>query len=147
MILLPIRQTLSENAQFLNHPDCEPGLSMTIEFFDKIGYNPPWIGYYAQLNGNLVGGCAFKGKPKNGRVEIAYGTFPQYQHQGVGAEMCKQLLQLALKTDPAVTVTARTLPEESYSTRILRKNGFVHLGTIWDDDDGDVWEWEYVLSK
>jgi len=39
------------------------------------------------------------------------------------------------------------LPEESYSTRILKKNGFVHLGTIWDDDDGDVWEWEYIRSK
>ena len=147
MNLLPISQTLAENAQFLNHPDCEPGLQLTIEFFNKIGYNPPWIGYYAQLDGNLVGGCAFKGKPKNGRVEIAYGTFPQYQHQGVGVEMCRQLVLLALEADPTVTVTARTLPEESYSTRILRKNGFVHLGIIWDDEDGDVWEWEYVLSK
>ena len=143
MILFPIHQTLQENTRFLTNPDCESGLSMTIEFFNKIGYNPPWIGYYAQVDGKLVAGGAFKGKPKNGRVEIAYGTFPQFQQQGMGAELCRQLVELALKTDPTVTVTARTLPEASYSTRILQKNGFECTGTIWDEDDGDVWEWEY----
>lgn len=147
MNLLPIHPTLSENTQFLNHPDCEPGLSMTVEFFNKIGYTPPWIGYFVQLDDALVGSAAFKGKPKDGRVEIAYGVFPQYQQQGVGTEICRELVFLAKKTDPAVTVTARTLPEENYSTRILRKNGFVHLGTIWDEEDGDVWEWEFVRSK
>ena len=143
MKLLPIHQTLAENDQFLNHPDLELGLPMTIEFFGKIGYDPPWIGYVAQLDDSLVGSAAFKGKPKNGRVEIAYGVFPQYQQKGIGTEICKQLVSLALQTDPTVTVTARTLPEPNYSTRILQKNDFVHLGTVWDEEDGDVWEWEY----
>jgi RimJ/RimL family protein N-acetyltransferase len=72
----------------------------------------------------LVGSAAFKGKPKEGRVEIAYGVFPHYQNQGIGTEICGQLVLLALETDPTVIVTARTLPEENYSTRILRKNNF-----------------------
>jgi hypothetical protein len=38
---------------------------------------------------------------------------------------------------------ARTLPEENYSTKILRKNGFEWQGIVVDDDDGDVWEWEF----
>ena len=143
MKLIPIHQTLEENDQFLNHPDLELALPMTIEFFDKIGYNPPWIGYVAQLDDTLVGSAAFKGKPKNGRVEIAYGVFPQYQQKGIGTEICKQLVSLALQTDPMVTVMARTLPEPNYSTRILKKNNFVYLGTVWDDEDGMVWEWEY----
>lgn len=144
--LLPIHKTLSENQHFLAYPDCEPGLAMTVSFFNRVGYTPPWIGYFAELDGNLVGSCAFKGKPKGGRVEIAYGTFPAYQHQGIGAELCRQLVQLALTTDPTITVTARTLPEESYSTRILRKNGFVCLGTVWEEEDGDVWEWMYKYA-
>ncbi len=143
MILLPIQKTLEENAPFLAIPDCQPGLSATIDFFNRVGYVPPWIGYFAQLNGKPVGGAAFKGKPKDGRVEIAYGTFPSYQRQGIGTEMCRQLVSVALQADPTVKITARTLPEESYSTRILQTNNFVCSGTIWDEEDGDVWEWEY----
>lgn len=143
MKLIPIQQTLQENTQFLNHADIEPGLSMTVDYFNKIGYEPPWIGYFAQLDDTLVGSAAFKGKPKNGRVEIAYGTFDSYQRQGIGTEICRQLVLLAQQADPDVIITARTLPEENYSTCILRKNGFVCQGTVWDDDDGNVWEWKY----
>ncbi|MBD2701840.1 GNAT family N-acetyltransferase [Spirosoma sp. BT702] len=143
MNLLPIRQTLAENSQFLNEPDLEVGLPMTIEFFDRIGYTPPWIGYVVNLNDTLVGSAAFKGKPKDGRIEIAYGVFPRHQQKGIGTKICGQLVRLALQTDPSVIVTARTLPEPNYSTRILEKNDFVLLGTVWDEEDGDVWEWEY----
>ncbi len=141
--LLPIGPTLQTNEPFMNHPDCRESLLLSIEFFDRIGYAPPWIGYYAQAQGSLVGSAAFKGKPKAGRVEIAYGTFPHYQTRGIGTEICRQLVLLALETDPAVIVTARTLPENSGSARILTKNEFICLGVIRDDDDGDVWEWEY----
>ena len=143
MELLPIGKTLAENERVSHHPDIRESLPMTIAYFDGIGYEPPWIGYCAQREGELVGSAGFKGKPKAGRVEIAYGTFPHYQAKGIGTEICRQLVLLALKTDPAVTVTARTLPDNTVSARILTKNGFVCLGTIWDDDDGDVWEWEY----
>jgi RimJ/RimL family protein N-acetyltransferase len=130
MELFPVHRTLAENSRFMADANCEPGLSMTISFFELIGYTPPWIGYFVQLDGSLVGSGAFKGKPKEGRVEIAYGTFPAYQHQGIGTNICQLLVQLALQSDPTVMVTARTLPEQSYSTRILRKNGFVRVGTV-----------------
>lgn len=143
MKLLPIHPTLAENAQFLTVEDIGPSLQMTIDFFNQIGYNPPWTGYVVQLDDRLVGSAAFKGKPINGRVEIAYGVFSQYQQQGIGTQIAKQLTELALRTDPTVTVTAQTLPEENYSTRILRKIGFVRTGTAWDDDEGEVWEWTY----
>ncbi len=143
MTLLPIHQTLEENQHFTNIPDYQEILLMTIQYFNKIGYNPPWIGYFVEKDGLMVGSAAFKGISKDNVVEVAYGTFPQYKSQGIGSEICQQLVLLALKTDPTVHITARTLPEESHSTKILRKNGFQLAGLIWDEEDGDVWEWVY----
>jgi len=143
MELLPIKHAIAENDEFVQHPDCQESIYMTIEFYKKVGFEPPWISYYAQSEGHLVGSAAFKGAPKGGAVEIAYGTFPQFRRRGIGAEICRQLVLLSLETDPSVRILARTLPEENYSAKILRKNGFELLGTIWDEDDGDVWEWEF----
>jgi ribosomal-protein-alanine N-acetyltransferase len=143
MKLLPIKEHLHENKEFAGNADCSNSIGMCIDFYKKVGFNPPWICYYVQLDGSLVGGAAFKGKPANSRVEIAYVTFPQYQQKGIGTRMADTLVQLSLKTDPSVTITARTLAEENFSTRILRKNNFKLLGIIMDDEDGEVWEWEY----
>jgi ribosomal-protein-alanine N-acetyltransferase len=143
MELLPIRPILQENQPFIEHPDCKDALSMTIDYFNSIGYAPPWIGYFAQLDNELVGSAGFKGAPRAGKVEIAYGTFPAYQHQGVGSQICSLLVQLALQTDPKVRITARTFEADNYSARILKKNHFFCTGPVWDEEDGTVWEWEY----
>ncbi len=144
MELVSIKQTLDENREFLDHPDCKETLHMSIGFYKRIGYHPPWIGYYAKIDDRFVGSCGFKGAPKNGKVEIAYGTFPNHRRKGYAAEMCRQLIRLARQEDPAVMVTARTLPHENYSTKILQKNNFQLVGTVRDDEDGDVWEWQYI---
>jgi RimJ/RimL family protein N-acetyltransferase len=143
MELVPIKQHLHENEEFAGHPDCSKNLEMCVDFYKKIGFNPPWICYYVRLDGEYVAGFAFKGKPINNRVEIAYVVFEQHQHKGIGTRAAQTLVQLAAETDPDVIVTARTLPEENYSVRLLRKNNFRLLGTIVDEEDGEVWEWEY----
>jgi RimJ/RimL family protein N-acetyltransferase len=143
MELLPIAATLQENKQFSDHPDCRESLPMTIDYFNRIGHASPWIGYFAQIDNELVGSAGFKGGPKEGKVEIAYGTFPAYQRQGVGSEMCRQLVLIALQTDSSIRITARTFEPDNYSTRILKKNGFSCNGPVWDEEDGTVWEWEY----
>ena len=120
---------------------------MTIDFYKKVGFVPPWIGYYTKLNGNLVGAAGFKGKPINGTVEIAYGTFEKFRKQGFGTAICKQLVDLSLKTDPSIRITARALPENTHSTRILEKNNFVFIGTVNDPDDGPAGEWEFRGDK
>lgn len=141
--LLPIKQLLQDNIDFLDHPDCQESLEMSVQFYARVGYSIPWIGYYARMEGNLVGAGGFKGRPMDGKVEIAYGTFPAFQSKGIGTEICGQLVQLAKSTDPSVRIMARTLMEENHSARILRKNNFEWLGIVNDPDDGDVWEWEY----
>lgn len=143
MTFLAIKKTLEENDAFINNPLCNETLGMCIEFYKRVGFTPPWICYYVEENGELIGNAAFKGKPINNTVEISYGTMEAQRHKGVGTRICKQLVELSLATDPSVRITARTLPEKNYSTRILEKNNFVLLGFVTDPEDGEVWEWEY----
>lgn len=143
MELLPIYEKLEDNKTFQEHPLTREWLPMTLEFFQKVGYQPPWIGYYAALDGELVGNAAFKGAPVNHTVEIAYGTFEHFQNKGIATQMCRLLVEKSLATDPTIRITARTLPNPNFSTRVLEKNGFVYVGIINDPEDGDVWEWEY----
>lgn len=143
MKLLPIKETLDENKVFSDNPLCKETLDMCIGFYKRVGFNPPWICYYAEENGELVGSAAFKGKPVNNTVEIAYGTMEDQRQKGIGTSICKQLVELSIATDPAIRITARTLPEKNYSTRILEKNKFILLGYVTDPEDGEVWEWEY----
>jgi ribosomal-protein-alanine N-acetyltransferase len=143
MDFLPIKRTLEENKEFAANPDCDETLQACIDFYKRVGYNPPWICYYAQKDGVLVGSAAFKGQPVDNKVEIAYGVFPQFRKKGVGSEICKGLVEMGLKASPKVQITARTLPEKNYSTRILFKNSFYFNKTVIDPEDGEVWEWEY----
>jgi RimJ/RimL family protein N-acetyltransferase len=144
--LHPIFYTLEENYEFINVPECQEALVPTIEYYRAIGYCPPWIGYFASEDNILVGSAGIKGRPKNNKIEIAYGTFPQHREKGIGTAICRELVLLALQTNPTVIVTARTFEDKNFSARILEKNNFKLLGTVWDEDDGNVWEWQYVPS-
>ena len=139
--LLPIWQTNEENLKFADKPICRNVIVATMDYYKTIGFTSPWIGYLATLNGQLVGSAGYKGKPVDNKIEIAYGTFPEFQHQGIGTQICRQLVQLAIMTDSQLKITARTLPDNLYSIAILKKNGFELLGIVHDKDDGDVQEW------
>ena len=143
--LIPIKETIEENPEFASNPDCIEALQMTIDHYKNVGFVPPWISYFVQLNGRIVGMAGYIGKPIDNKIEIAYGTIERFRQKGIGTEICRQLILLAQRTDLNVIITARTLPEENYSTKILTKNGFRYLGMAWDKDEGDVWEW--LLDK
>lgn len=143
MKLLAIENDETLNKDFTN-PECIEILNVFRDLYIKVGFEKPWIGYFASSDNNeIIGVAGFKGKPKNGKVEISYGTFNNYQQQGIGTELCHQLVLLSLQKGKKVKITARTLPENNASTRILKKNGFEFSGPVWDEDDGNVWEWEY----
>jgi hypothetical protein len=86
---------MDENPEFVNNLHCRESLQMTVDFYKRIGFSPPWIGYYVMENEMLVGSAAFKGKPVNGQIEIAYGTFEEFRKQGVGTKICKILVNLS----------------------------------------------------
>jgi RimJ/RimL family protein N-acetyltransferase len=144
MQLLPIDIDETKNARFANNQECLNILDVYPGFYQKAGYNKPWIGYFL-INDEeeIVGAGGYKGAPKNGKVEIAYGTFKNYEGRGIGTEICRQLVLISLQTDPSIKITARTLQDGFASGSILEKNGFECLGIVNDEDDGEVLEWEF----
>ena len=145
MQLLPIDKEEINNNQFVDNPECVPVLEAMQTYYKSVGFNKPWIGYFASIDGKeLVGLAGYKGMPKDGKVEITYGTFKKYEGQGIGTKICRQLVSLAQQSDASVRITARTFQDGHASMAILRKNGFQCMGIVWDEEDGDVFEWELL---
>ena len=143
--LLPIDEDEKLNKHFTHETECVKILKVYPEFYKKFGYNKPWIGYFVSNNiGQFIGSCGYKGAPKNGKIEIAYGTFKKFKRKGIGTEICRLMILLALKTNPKIKITARTLSDNAPSIKILEKNQFKFSGMVMDDEDGEVCEWEYV---
>jgi RimJ/RimL family protein N-acetyltransferase len=123
-----------------------PILDTFAKMYRFVGYRPPWIGYLVSESDHLVGTCAFKSPPAEGRVEIAYFTFPEHEGNGVATRMVECLLSIAGGEDPSITIAAQTLPQYSASTKILQKHGFVFWDSLQHPEDGLVWEWRRTLT-
>jgi RimJ/RimL family protein N-acetyltransferase len=115
-------------------------------FLRSVGCLPPWVGYVCLVREGgaerAVGGGAFKGPPRDGRVEIAYFTVAAEQRRGHAAATARWLVAVAQAADPGLILCAETLPERNASARILERLGFVVTGTAQDDEAGLVWHWE-----
>jgi [ribosomal protein S5]-alanine N-acetyltransferase len=111
------------------------------------GYVEPWVGYLIEAEGKNVGTCAFKRPPADGKVEIAYFTYPNFEGRGIGSLAAARLVELALSADPSLQVVAQTLPQENASTTILRSLGFKLIGTVHHPEDGTVWDWALNASS
>jgi RimJ/RimL family protein N-acetyltransferase len=116
-------------------------LTATVQMYDASGFEMPWVAYLATEDGACVGTCAFKRAPCDGRVEIAYYTFPAHEGKGIATRMARALIDIAARANGDLVVAAQTLPAESASTAILRKLGFANVGTVEHPEDGPVWEW------
>jgi RimJ/RimL family protein N-acetyltransferase len=144
MKFLPIEAEEKLNARFSNHAECSDVLSIFTAHYKKVGFKKPWIAYFVtDESDNIVGGAGYKGKPVGGKVEISYGTFKGYEGEGIGTEICRMMVSLALKEDSSIIVSARTLSNNVASIKILEKNGFINMGFVTDPEDGEVLEWVY----
>ncbi|TAG37572.1 MAG: N-acetyltransferase, partial [Cytophagia bacterium] len=94
-------------------------------YYTQFGFDLPWVAYLIIKQNQVVGTCSFITKPKDGKVEIAYWTFKDFEMQGVASFGCKELVKIAKNADPAIIITAKTAPEYNPSTKILEKNGFI----------------------
>lgn len=119
---------------------------MYVEHYAAVGRIHPWLGYFILRAHVVVGTCGFTGPPANGQVEVAYWTFPAFEGQGVATAACGLLVQIARRTDPTLTVTAKTAPYQNASTRILAKHGFRQAGVVKDHEIGDAWLWERSIE-
>ncbi len=141
MNLKPISQTEDKKNEAYASADCQQLLKMYEDFYPEIGFNIPWVGYFVVRQNQILGSCGFVGQPKNGKVEIAYWTFKEFEGQGIASFACKELVSIAYQTEPGVTITAKTAPEQNASTKILEKSGFVFTEIVQDEEIGDAWLW------
>ena len=123
--------------------DCQQLLNMYNDFYPKIGYTIPWVGYFVVRQDKIVGSCGFVGQPKNGKVEIAYWTFKEFEGQGIASFACEELVTITYQTDPSLRITAKTAPEQNASTKILENNNFTFTEIVQDEEIGDAWLWTH----
>ena len=141
MTFEPILINEDKTKEIYSNPECQEIFKSYPEYYFKTGYNPPWIGYFVINVGTVLGVGGFIGQPKDGKVEIAYGTFKEYEGQGIASFSCQQLISIAKATDPQIIITAKTSPEQNASTKILERNRFKFTRIVQDEGIGDAWEW------
>lgn len=139
--LRTINLTEDKSSEIYASPECQELIGIYESYYPKIGFHIPWVGYFVVRENQVVGACGYTERPKDGKVEIAYKTFKEFEGQGIASFACKQLLLMALQTDPTVIVTAKTEPAFNASTKILERNGFVFSEIVQDQEIGDAWLW------
>jgi RimJ/RimL family protein N-acetyltransferase len=105
----------------------------------------PWVhGFVVRLRttGEVVGQGGFKGPPRDGVVEIAYGIETEHRGRGYATETAAALVEHAFACADVRLVTAHTLPDNGASRRVLMKCGFEYVGDVVDPEDGLVWRFE-----
>ena len=143
MNLRPITLYEDKANEAYTSADCQQLLKMYDDFYPKIGFNIPWIGYFMVRKNQIVGSCSFVGQPQNRKVEIAYWTFKEFEGQGIASFACKELIAIAYQTDKNLTITAKTAPEHNASTKILENNNFVFTDIVQDEEIEDAWLWTH----
>lgn len=141
MNLRPITQEEDKTNELYTSSDCQMLLAMYDDFYPKIGYNFPWVGYFVVMQGKIVGSCSFVGQPVDGKVEISYWTFKEFEGQGIASFACNELVTIAKQEDRNLIITAKTAPEKNASTQILEKNNFEFTEIVQDNEIGNAWLW------
>ena len=141
MELRILQQKEDKADRLFESADCQTLLQMYEDYYPKIGFHLPWVAYLVVRHNQAVGSCSFTGPPKEGKVEIAYWTFNQFEGQGIASFACKELIKLAQHTDPKLIITAKTAPEHNASTKILANNQFIFTEIVQDEEIGDAWLW------
>ena len=108
--------------------------------FASLGW---WVYLFVHVrDGVLVGSGGFKAEPDaRGAVEIGYEIASECRNRGLATEAALGLTAYAFAHPEVTAVEAQTLAEPNPSTRVLEKVGMVYVGTVYDTEDGDLWQW------
>jgi RimJ/RimL family protein N-acetyltransferase len=141
--LSPIPLNPDKSESIYDSQDCQTLLNAWEDYYQEIGYDLPWIGYFVWSQNEIVGTVAFTGKPNENTVEISYWTFSKHEGKGISTASAKELIKIAHEADANLKIIAKTAPEKNASTRILEKCGFQYSRIVQDNEIGDAWEWTY----
>jgi RimJ/RimL family protein N-acetyltransferase len=147
MNLRPITLKEDKTNELYALADCQLLLNIYDDFYPKTGFNIPWIGYFVVKQDKIVGSCGFVDQPQDGKVEIAYWTFKEFEGQGIASFACKELVSIAYQTEQSLIITAKTAPEHNASTKILANNNFTFSEIVQDEEIGDAWLWIHNGSR
>jgi [ribosomal protein S5]-alanine N-acetyltransferase len=90
---------------------------------------------------SVVGGCAFKGAPREGAVEILYGIAKECRGRGIASAAVAELAKHAFESG-ALEVLAEIEPHNIASARVVQKCGFVRTGESVASDGVLVDQWK-----
>lgn len=115
-----------------------------IKHIKKDPDSAPWWNWLPVLSDEnlLIGNCGYKGRPKDGMVEIGYEVIPEFRGIGLATEIAAVLVDNAFNYPEVTHVIAHTLPHENASSKVLRKCGFNLVTEVVDPEDGMIWEWK-----
>lgn len=136
---LALDGTLEESLSLLPYPrtivpDLHAALRHVIIPRVRMGFNDfyfstIWTAIHKEKN-VMVGDICFKGKPDGmGRVEIGYGTYPDFQQHGYMTEIVEAISAWAFTQPKVKVVLAETREDNKPSQKILINNGFHHFET------------------
>lgn len=91
----------------------------------------------------VAGGCAFKGLPRNGRVEVLYGVAKSRRGHGIASAALTKLVAIAF-SNGATEVLAEIEPRNAASIAAARKCGFAWAGERAAEDGALVEQWVLV---
>ncbi|MGM7723987.1 GNAT family N-acetyltransferase [uncultured Metabacillus sp.] len=138
LLIVPCKEELlsddvdvSDHINFYLHEiESDPGL---------IGWGV-WLVFLKETN-QFIGDIGFKGKPKNGVVEIGYGILKEAQNNGYATEAMEALINWAFQTKSVVKITAECLSDNKPSIRVLEK-----LAMLKTYEDEEMMYWERNLE-
>jgi RimJ/RimL family protein N-acetyltransferase len=103
-------------------------------------------GHWLILDGReVVGSCGYKQPPNMSKcVEIGYGVAPERRNRGYATKAVSLLLKEAQADNAVEALVAGTSIDNPASRLVLQRNGFTHVGTREDAEDGmlDLWRFD-----
>jgi RimJ/RimL family protein N-acetyltransferase len=91
-----------------------------------------------QTGPRVVGHAGFHGPPDDeGRVELGYTVVTEHRRRGFAEEAVRALMAWAASACGVIRFRASVGPWNVPSLGLVRKLGFVQVGSHWDEEDGE----------
>lgn len=122
----------------------------TFDFLVKDPSRLQWPAYFIihRSDNMLIGSCGYKNNPdETGITEIGYEIKAEYRNQGLATETARLLIDRAWRSPVVQAVLAHTLAEINPSVKVLQKCGMEFVDTVFDEEDGEIWQWKIERPK
>jgi len=128
---------LSLPAEFPHPGDLDGFLAIQLERMEAEPHRREWMArLIVSESEGAVGHCGFHGPPDTiGRAEIGYTVFSRFRGRGYAKEAARGLVDWAFEQGER-QVYATVSPNNAPSLAVVRRLGFIQVGTQEDEVDG-----------